>query len=267
MTGSEPHRTTVPEPPRSRLRTILRDRVDPKTYLGLHLTIGLAVAALALWLFSALLDAVLDNDALVRWDMAADAAIHARMTPSDLRLVDFATQLGSPVAMTLLGIVVAVLLWRTGRRTLLIGWSAAFVGGAIIGQILKMVVHRTRPVYGAAYLHGQSFSFPSGHAMGSIIGYGMLVYLLRQLWHAGGRRRAVELLAVLFVVAVGLSRVLLGVHYPSDVVGGWAAGAAWMAVCIAGIGISRQREMDRTHPVAAALLDTAGKPRADSPAP
>lgn len=243
-----------------RLRTILKDRLNPKSYLGLHLTIGLAVAALGIWLFSTLLDAVLDNDALVRWDMAADAAIHARMTPPDLRIVDAVTQLGSPVAMAILGVAGAVLLWRAGRRTLLIGWSAAFVGGAIIGQVLKLAVHRTRPVYGAAYLHGQSFSFPSGHAMGSIIGYGMLLYVLRQVWPQGGtRRRAADMLAALFIFVIGLSRILLGVHYPSDVLGGWAAGAAWMAVCITGVGIAHHRQMDRIHPVAAALLDTAGE--------
>jgi hypothetical protein len=73
VTGSEPRSTTVPKPARSRLRTILRDRIDPQSYLGLHLTVGLAIAALSLWLFSALLDAVLDNDALVRWDVAADS--------------------------------------------------------------------------------------------------------------------------------------------------------------------------------------------------
>ena len=233
------------------LRTILKDRIDPNTYLGLHLTVGLAVAALGIWLFSALLDGVLDNAALVRWDMAADAAIHARMTPPDLRIVNLVTQLGSPVAMVLLGLAGAAWLWRSGCRTLLVGWSAAYVGGAIIGQVLKYAVHRTRPVYGSAYLHGSSFSFPSGHAMGSIIGYGMLLYVLRQVWHGGGRRRRiVEVVASLFIVAVGVSRILLGVHYPSDVLGGWAAGAAWMAVCTTGMGISYHRQMDRTHPAA-----------------
>lgn len=257
------HEPMTPERPRSgslpRLRTLLRDRLNPKSYLGLHLTIGLAVGALGIWLFSALLDAVLDNDALVRWDMAADAAIHARMTPPDLHIVNLITQLGSPVAMTILGVVGALVLWRAERRTLLIGWTAAFVGGGLIGQLLKMAVHRTRPVYGSAYLHGQSFSFPSGHAMGSIIGYGMLLYVLRQTWTTGGsRRRVVEVVAALFILAVGVSRILLGVHYPSDVLGGWAAGASWMAVCITGVGIAHQRQMDRSHPVAANLIDTAG---------
>lgn len=241
-----------------RFRTLWSDRLDPHSYLGLHLTISLAVVALCVWIFGAVLDAVLDNDLVVRWDMAIDLAIHQHMTPGDLRLVDGVTQLGSPIAMVLLGVGVALVLWRN-HRTVLWGWVAAFVGGAAIGQLLKMVVHRTRPVYGAAYLHGRSFSFPSGHAMGSMIGYGMLVYLVRSVYHARPlRRRVATGVAVLLVLAVGVSRILLGVHYPTDVVGGWVAGLGWMSVCIAGIGIAQQRRRDRESAHAAAAVTEAG---------
>ncbi len=236
-----------------RLRGLWAGRIDPDSFLGLHLTVSLVVIAASIWIFSALLDAVLDNAVLVRWDMAIDLAIHQHMTPPSARMVDWVTQLGSPVAMTILGIVVAPVLWRT-HRTVCWGWIAAFVGGATLAQLLKMVVHRTRPPYGAAYLHGQSFSFPSGHAMGSIIGYGMLIYLARHVWHAGQMQRRLALaLAILIVIAIGASRVLLGVHYPSDVIGGWVAGLGWMAVCIAGIGIAQHRRMDRVQRVAAAV--------------
>ena len=232
----------------SRLRTLWQDRVNPKTYLGLHLTIGLVFAAASIWLFATLLDGVLDNALLVRWDVAVDAAIHARMTGMNLRPVNLVTQLGSPVAMGLLGLGGAVSLWRSDHRTMFMGWVAAFVGGTVINQMIKMAVHRTRPVYGAAYLHGASFSFPSGHAMASIIGYGMLGYLLRHVWRGSQREhRAVDGLLVLMILAVGLSRILLGVHYPSDVVGGWAAGGAWMAICVVGIGIAEQRRLDRAR--------------------
>lgn len=230
----------------SRLRTLWQDRVNPKTYLGLHLTVGLAFAAASIWLFASLLDGVLDNAMLVRVDIAVDAAIHDHMTVGDLRIVNIVTQLGSPIAMAVLGVAVAVALWFKHHRTLCMGWLAAFVGGAVINQVLKTAVHRTRPEYGVAYLHGTSYSFPSGHAMGSIIGYGMLLYLVQFFWKGDRRaRRAVYGLLVLMILAVGLSRILLGVHYPSDVVGGYAAGGAWMAVCIVGVGIAEQRRLDR----------------------
>jgi membrane-associated phospholipid phosphatase len=248
------HRPTLGD----RLRGAWADRIDPDSYLGLHLTVSLAVIAASVWIFSALLDAVLDNATLVRWDMAVDLAIHQHMTPPSLRVVDWVTQLGSPIAMVILGIVVAIALWRA-HRSAFWGWVAAFVGGAAIGQLLKTVVHRTRPAYGAAYLHGQSFSFPSGHAMGSIIGYGMLIYLMAHVWHVRQVRRRLALaLVILLVLAIGASRILLGVHYPSDVVGGWAAGLGWMAVCIAGIRIARHRHADRAHPASAVVAPYPG---------
>lgn len=230
----------------SRLRTLWQNRMDPKTYLGLHLTLGLLLAALGIWLFAALLDSVLDNESLVRWDMAVNAAIHTRMTATGLHLVNAVTQLGSPIAMSLLGLGGAAVLWRGGHRTMFMGWVAAFAGGTVVNQVLKMAAHRTRPVYDAAYLHGASFSFPSGHAMSSIIGFGMTAYILRYIWHGSRREHlALDALLGLMILAVGLSRILLGVHYPSDVIGGWAAGGSWMAVCIVGIGVAEQRRLDR----------------------
>lgn len=231
---------------RAWLRRFLSARLDPTAYLGLHLSIGLAVTALGLWVFGALLDMVLDNATMVRWDIATVKAIHEAMTPALLRIGLAATQLGSPVAMAALMVIGAIALWIAGRRTLLIGWAAAFVGGAILDELLKLTVRRDRPVYGTAFLHGHSYSFPSGHSMGALIGYGMLVWLIGQLWHLSRRARVtVYTLAALLILAVGLSRMILGVHYPSDVLGGYAAGAAWMAVCVTGVHLASHRRTVR----------------------
>jgi membrane-associated phospholipid phosphatase len=238
---------------RGRLRGFLSARLDPTGYLGVHLTIGLIVAALGLWLVGALLDAVLDNGTMVRWDIATDAAIHGLMTPMLVRIVLGATELGSPLAMGALLVAGAIALWIAKRRILLIGWVAAFVGGVAVDEVLKLAVRRSRPIYGASFLHGHSYSFPSGHAMGSIIGYGMLVWLIGQFWHPGRRwNLAIRVLAGLVILAVGLSRLFLGVHYPSDVLGGYAAGAVWMAICINGVDIARHRQIDRAHPASVA---------------
>lgn len=249
---------TDPAPAARHPHPLWADRIDPHSYLGLHLTVSLAGIALLLWVFGALLDAVLDNDLIVRWDVAIDLAVHQHMTPPSLRVVDWVTQLGSPVAMGLLGLVVAVVLWRGRHRTACWGWIAAFVGGAVLAQVVKTLVHRTRPVYGAAYLHGHSFSFPSGHATGSMIGYLMLAWLVRHVWHAGRvQRRLAVVAAAILILAIGLTRILLGVHYPSDVMGGWAVGAAWTWVCIAAVGTAEHRRMLRAHPVGAAELERA----------
>ena len=203
--------------------------------------VGLGVFLGASWLFAGLLDAVLDNAALVRWDEAIAAAVHARITPTGLRVMGLITHLGAATIMVPLAIAGVTVLWK-GRRTLAIGWMAATAGGVALDTVLKLAVHRTRPVYGAEFLHGHSYSFPSGHAMGAMIGYGMLSYALTRTVVTGPARRALSHgVAAAAVLAVGVSRVYLGVHYPSDVLGGYAAGLAWLAVCVTGIEVTQRR--------------------------
>lgn len=251
MSGATPEGGRAPAPP-GRLARFAAARLDPTSSLGLHLTVGLAAFLLALWAFGALLEEVLDDATMVRLDVAADAWIHAHATPGGLRLFDAVTQFGSPAVMGLAAVVGAVLLWRTRHRLTLVTWVAAFAGGALVDQVLKVLVHRARPAYGAAYLHGHSYSFPSGHAMGSIIGYAMIVIALRR--HVPAARRhvvAVSVAAAVCVLAIGASRLYLGVHYPSDVVGGWAAGAVWLAVCLTAASVARGRRGAAMAPDAA----------------
>ena len=164
--------------------------VSPKAYLTLHLAAGVTIAALGFWAFAGLIDGVLENAAFVHWDISAAAWVHARTTPLGLRLLDIVTQLGSPTAMIVLGAVGAFVIWRRHQHILLIAWIAAFAGGALVDFIVKESVRRARPAFGNAYLHGHTYSFPSGHSMGSLIGYGMLVYMSVLAWPAGSRATA-----------------------------------------------------------------------------
>jgi membrane-associated phospholipid phosphatase len=224
------------KPELTRARRFLAARFDPRSHLGLGLTARLVVFVLAVWLLSGLLDAVLDNETLVRFDAAVASWFHAHTTPAGLTIFDVITQLGSPVVNVLI-VVVAVYLWRVREWALLWTWLAANVGGKVIEFALKDTVHRTRPQYGADYLHGRSYSFPSGHTMGATICYLLLAYIVAVRPHTSRAVGRIAFAAAAFIILlVGFSRLYLGVHYPSDVAGGFTAGLAWLSLC----GVTRR---------------------------
>jgi membrane-associated phospholipid phosphatase len=240
-----------------RARHFLAARLDRKSELGIGLTISVLVAALAIWALSGLLDAVLDNDLLVRWDAIVETWFHIHATATGLSIFYAVTQLGSPGAVVVVG-VVALYLWHARVFFLLWTWLGVNIGGAAIEYVLKTTIHRSRPQYAAAYLHGHSYSFPSGHTMGSTICYLLLAYLIGS--HPGTSRiagRVAVLAAWAVVLAVGFSRLYLAVHYPSDVLGGLAAGLAWLSVC----GATRRFVIARRG-----LLDGGWSRASDQPA-
>lgn len=218
------------------LRRFVSARLDPKSYLGLHLTIALLIAAAMTWLLGALLEAVLDNATVVRLDVFTANWIHDRATHFGVRLFSVITKVGSPVTMAVLAIVATLWLRIRGRVTLSTAWIAAYIGGALIERILKHVVHRHRPAFGELRL--DSFSFPSGHSLASTVGFGMLTYVLLHLSRPSARQSAAAILgAIALLITIGITRVYLGMHYPSDVIAGYAAGGAWLAICLAATGV------------------------------
>ena len=213
-------------------RRFLAARFDRKSQVGIGLTISAVVFALAVWALSGLLDAVLDNEWLVRLDRLVETSFHQHASAAGLAFFDGVTHLGSPVAIALVVAGVALYLWRVRASFLLWGWIGTNAGGAIVEYVLKSTVHRSRPQYAAAYLHGHSYSFPSGHTMGSTVCYVLLAYLISSHPHVTRvARRLVWAGAVILVGMIGFSRLYLGVHYPSDVLGGLTAGLAWLAAC------------------------------------
>ena len=190
-----------------RAKRFIADRLDPRSHLGLGLTLRLVLFIAAVWAFSGLLDAVLDNETLVRIDRVVETWFHAHATPAGLAIFGVITQLGSPVANVLIA-VVTFYLWRIREWPLLWTWLGATLGGKVIEYVLKDTVHRTRPQYAAAYLNGRSYSFPSGHTMGSTICYLFIAYLVALRPNVPvAARRLVFGIAALIIVAVAFSRL------------------------------------------------------------
>src|SRR5204863_9981679 len=131
---------------------------------------------------------------------------HAAATPTGYGLTRATGELGSP--LVLVGLALSVAVWLSVRRrgVLLEGWLIAFVGGGILNQALKRIVQRPRPLH-SSILSSASWSFPSGHAMESLIGYGMLAYMLLVLLPESRARRPVVVIgAATLILAIGFTR-------------------------------------------------------------
>jgi undecaprenyl-diphosphatase len=222
-------------------------RMSPGQYLGLHLTLGLLAAAGCLWLFGGLAEDYLTRDPIVRFDQALASALHAAATPFATKTFLAITALGSIEAIILIGLsVFALFAWR--RRWLYAwGWLAALAGTVALNVLLKQIFERPRPVFVDPIIVETSYSFPSGHAMDSLVMYGMLAYfalLFIKSWRA---RMAVLFGAALLVVLIGFSRLYLGVHYFSDVIAGFAAAGVWLSACIIGLEMLRPRSNHKNN--------------------
>jgi undecaprenyl-diphosphatase len=220
----------------------LARRFEPAEYLGLHLTVGLTISMGAVWLFSALTEDVLHHTPVTRFDVTVVEWFHSQSTETGVRIFGAVSFLGSPLVLSILGIAIAVYLIGRHAWIFVASWIAALVGAGILDWALKVAVQRPRPAYAAAILHGHSFSFPSGHALASLVAYGMTAYFVIALrTKQASSRSTVTCLATILIFAIGVSRLYLGVHYFTDVIAGYAAGAVWLSACVTGAAIAQRQ--------------------------
>lgn len=141
------------------------------------------------------------------------------------------TALGSYIVLGIVTSAVVIYLFMTGQRIAALWVLAAVLGGVLLSNLLKLSFERPRPDFVPHAVRVFTSGFPSGHATLSAITYLTLGALLAGL-HASMRFKVYFLgLAILLTLLVGISRIYLGVHYPTDVLAGWCIGAAWAALC------------------------------------
>jgi membrane-associated phospholipid phosphatase len=209
---------------------------------GARLTIAL-LGALAVLLAAVPLGILVraDHPRLVEGDLSVSHAAEQAVAQSDaLLLVSRAvTLLGEPVLITLAAAGLALLLHRRGRSRLALFVVVARVGAIGLSQGLKLIVDRARPVFDEPVATALGASFPSGHALGSAAFYATAAVLLQPYV-----RRDLLLLsgAVAVAALVAASRVLLGVHFASDVTAGLMIGLGWAALCTAVFAAWRSEE-------------------------
>jgi membrane-associated phospholipid phosphatase len=171
---------------------------------------------------------------LLRVDVGARDGLHgfAVTHAGFVTAMQLISDSGSALAwVVVLAVVTVWLLWR-GLPRLALFVVVTAVGSSLLNTMVKAAVNRLRPVLTDPVAYAPGLSFPSGHAQAAIVGYALLLLIFLPILH-GAWRAAAATLAVFMVLAIGFSRVALGVHYVSDVVAGFVLGAAWVAAMAA----------------------------------
>lgn len=175
---------------------------------------------------------------LLRADAGARDDLHAFAVTHGWFVHAMALVSDSGSGLTWLVVLAGVTLWllMRGRVRIAVFVVVTAVGSSFLNSLVKTAVDRPRPVLADPVAHAGGASFPSGHAQSAMVGYAILLLLFLPLLRGAWRTAAVSL-AVVMVVAIGFSRVALGVHYVSDVVAGFVLGAAWFAAMAAAFDV------------------------------
>jgi undecaprenyl-diphosphatase len=228
---------------RRRVHGFIARRLSSEEYLGLHLTVGLLVCLLLAGMFGFLAHSVVGEQTLTEFDqrIGLDLKAHREQARQVRHFFIVLTEIGSPEAMIGLTVLVGLALLMRRRRVLALVWMFAMIATALLNVGLKHAFHRDRPEFRDPIIDETTNSFPSGHSMGSVLAFGLLAYFLVLALTDRREKVAVVTLAAALALGIGFSRIYLGAHYFSDVVGGFAVGGAWLSVCVSSIEVARRR--------------------------
>jgi undecaprenyl-diphosphatase len=192
--------------------------------------------AFFLSLFSAIafgLTAFLVSESQVaRFDDSVISFIQGFESPALTAVMKFFSWIGSGPIVTLIALIILLFLYKVWKyRSELVLFVTVVVGSSILDQLLKSLFHRARPSL-HRLVEASGFSFPSGHSMEAVALYGILTFLLWR--HIANRlgRGVLIFVSLVMIMAIGISRIYLGVHYPSDVIGGYFASGFWLFAAI-----------------------------------
>ncbi len=213
-------------------RALVAARFRPARELGLLLGVGMGVAVTAGAGFALALEDVLDGGGVARMDLPVLRFLAAHRDAEVTAVARAVTLLGGVPFVLLVTAAVAALLWTRRRRSslLLVG---SVLGSGVLTATVKLLVARDRPALPLAVdTAEQGFSFPSGHSLSALVLYGTLAYLATQ--HLPGWRHRVYTVSSLLAVAVAVafSRLYLGYHWLSDVLGSWTLAVLWLTAVI-----------------------------------
>jgi undecaprenyl-diphosphatase len=253
------------------LRFIARRVNDIYAVLGIFIALGTLVALVATWIFVQIAGEV-SVGRTQAFDVAVLRYIETHHSPALDKAMLEITFLGTGLIVMTIVLVSGMFLWLTKHKHSALLLIVATAGGILLNNLLKASFDRPRPQVFEWGQHTVSSSFPSGHAMSAAVAYMTVAYLAARLQRRRISRVLTLLAATTIVVLIAVSRLYLGVHYPSDVAAGVVVGIAWAAFCMAMLEVTLLYGRRRSATMRAAEAPTprdveaAQKPRSDVPA-
>lgn len=200
--------------------------------------VGLASCLLILFVLAKLAEEVLEREAFA-FDTNFLLWLHQFANPNLDHLMLFVTNIGNPSTVVIVAGVNILLLWWRRYREEAKFFVLACLGGLMLNTGLKLFFCKPRPELWHQLISEKSFSFPSGHALGSMVLYGFIAYELTTQFPSFAK--VIYSLTVILITSIGISRLYLGVHWPTDIIAGYGVGFLWLMICITMLKLQKLR--------------------------
>ena len=175
---------------------------------------------------------LISGQKIIQFDQTVISFIQGFESPTLTSIMKFFTYIGSFSVVVVIAIIAFLFLYFVLKHRIeLVLFGTVILGTPIINQMLKQFFHRARPDLHRLIEIG-GYSFPSGHAMNAFAVYGILAFLLWRHIPTRLGRTVLIMISTIFILMIGTSRIYLGVHYPSDIIGGYFASGFWLAISI-----------------------------------
>jgi undecaprenyl-diphosphatase len=209
----------------------LQARLSPTGYMGLHLTIGMLAIIVTCWCFSEVAEGLTEQGTLAAIDHHAALFVQTYASPGLTQAAKAVSLLGSVVFLAFASVCAAIVFFVKRWPDAILGLALTMLGGSLLNILLKRFFQRQRPIYENPLVELTTFAFPSGHTMGATLFYMFLAAIVAYAMKSRRVRVLAFACAMALVALIGATRIYLGAHFFTDVLGAIAAGLAWLAFC------------------------------------
>src|ERR1035437_8336078 len=214
------------------LKAFLKKRFERDVFTGIPLTIFIIIFLILLGTFVGITESIVNSSPITKFDNNFANFLYQFRTPFLAQVFYVITNFANQITVIILGVIALIYLYLKKELAYLYALTLVFLGTEASVYLIKIFINRPRPIVDIAYYIETSASFPSGHSTIAIAFFGFVTYYL--LSHVAGKNKKtiLILLGTILIALIGFSRLYLGVHFLSDVLGGFLIGGLWLVVGI-----------------------------------